>query len=84
MNSKYFDIAISSLLLSMGSVFMIKAVQGTNIPLTMFWEFAGPFMYLLYNHYMIEAKTIRERIYVTIANGLGLAIGAGMTLYIFF
>lgn len=67
----------------MGSMFMIKAVQDTNVLQTMFWEFVGPFMYLLYNHYFIEAKGFKQRIILTFVNGLGLSIGAAIALLLY-
>jgi len=80
---KKLGIFASSFLLAVGSMFMIKAVQNTNILQTMFWEFVGPFMYLLYNHYFIEAKGLKQRIILTVVNGLGLALGAAAALILY-
>lgn len=82
LNKKYIGIFISSLLLAVGSMAMLKAVQTNNVPMTMLWEAAGPFLYLLYNHYMIEAKNFKTRVIIAAINAVGLAIGSGLSILI--
>jgi hypothetical protein len=81
---KYIGIFVAAFLLAFGSIMFIKSSQSVNIIQTGVFEFLGPFLYLLFNHYFIEEKTFRGRLIVTTIQAGGLAIGAMTTLAIFF
>lgn len=84
MKKKYFGIFIAAFFLALGSIMFIKSSQSVNILQTGIWEFIGPFTYLLFNHYFIEEKTLKGRLFVTFIQALGLSLGAMFTLAVFY
>lgn len=80
---RYLAIFIGAFLLAVGSMLMILSAVAKNVGATMFWEMLGAYLNVLYSHFLIEAPDWRSRLKLATVQGLGLALGAGLTIFIY-
>lgn len=72
---KYLIIFISALIIEIASTMYIATVADRSLSM-IFWAFIGPFLGLPFVGYMVESKTWKERILMSLTSGIGFAIGA--------
>ena len=76
MFKKYLIIFFSALILEIGSTFYITVVADKNYLGMMFFAFIGPFLSLPFVGFMVESKTWKERLTLTLFSGLGYLFGS--------
>lgn len=63
------------------STLMIMAIAKQLILAAMFWSFLSPLLNFAFYNYFVEAKDRRDRMVMTVVNGVGYAVGTGIILY---
>ncbi len=72
---KYLIIALSAFCLELVTTMYINGVADKNTLQTLFFAFISPFMSLPFVMYIVEAKTLTDRIKMAFCSGSGYAIG---------
>ena len=80
---KYIIIFFTALILEIGSTFYISNVADKNLLGMITFAFIGPFLSLPFVGYIVESKTWKDRIKISITQAIGYTIGCIIS-YCFF
>lgn len=72
---KYLIIALSAFCLELVTTMYINGVADKNTLQTLFFAFISPFMSLPFVMYIVESKTMLDRVKMAFCSGTGYAIG---------
>ena len=72
---KYLIIVFMAFLMSLSGTCYIMSVQSGSILGVFVFEYAGPLLGMLYAHFFIDAKSLRERFLLANCAAIGYAIG---------
>ncbi len=78
---KYLSIVISSIIVSINSAIYIYATANKILALAIFIEFIQPTILISTLNEYINAKNNHDRLNIAFFQGLGYAIGTGLTIY---